>query len=215
MTYSILIADDHPLFREALTYIVKSVITDAEITEATNYSETKTHLDNASFSLVFLDLNMPDSNGLTDLALIKKLHPSVPIVVVSAHEEPDIIRTCLEYNASGYIIKSSAPDEIKSAITTILAGDTYVPKGMDMSSDANDPNQIASDQISNLTPSQLKVLIEMGKGKLNKQIAYDLDITEATVKAHITTVFKKLKINNRTQAVIFAKEHQAHIPELK
>jgi DNA-binding NarL/FixJ family response regulator len=215
MTYSILIADDHPLFREALTYIVKSVITDATITEATNYSETKVCLDQANFSLVFLDLNMPDSNGLTDLALIKKLHPSVPIVVVSAHEEPDIIRTCLEYNASGYIIKSSAPDDIKKAITTILAGNIYAPKGLDISCDANDPHQIASDQIGSLTPSQLKVLIEMGKGKLNKQIAYDLEITEATVKAHITTVFKKLKINNRTQAVIFAKEHQARNPELK
>lgn len=215
MTYSILIADDHPLFREALTYIVKSVITDANISEATNYSETKNCLDENSFSLVFLDLNMPDSNGLTDLALIKKMHPSVPIVVVSAHEEPDIIRTCMEYNASAYIIKSSAPDEIKNAIRIVLAGDTYIPKGVDLSSQQNDPKQIAADQISSLTPSQLKVLIEMGKGKLNKQIAYDLDITEATVKAHITTVFKKLKINNRTQAVLFTKEHQAHNPELK
>lgn len=215
MTNFILIADDHPLFREALAYIVTSVIPSAIFTEATNYSETKQCLNDTLFSLVFLDLNMPDSNGLSDLALIKKLHPSVPIVVVSAHEDPSIIRTCFEYNASGYITKSSAPDEIKSAIKTILAGDTYAPKGVDLTTEANDPKQIAIDQIGSLTPSQLKVLIEMGKGKLNKQIAYDLDITEATVKAHITTVFKKLKINNRTQAVLFANEHQAYNPELK
>ena len=133
MTYSILIADDHPLFREALTYIVKSVIPNADIIEANNYSETKACLEKASFSLVFLDLNMPDSNGLTDLALIKKRHPSIPIVVVSAHEETDIIRTCFNYHASGYIIKSSAPDDIKNAINTVLAGNTFVPNGVDLS----------------------------------------------------------------------------------
>ena len=215
MSYSILIADDHPLFREALTYIVKSVVVDAKITEATNYEQTKTCLSNAAFSLAFLDLNMPDSTGLTDLALIKKLYPSVPIVVVSAHEDPNIIRTCFDYNASGYIIKSSSPDEIKNAINTVIAGNTYTPKGVDLSGQKNDPEQIATDQVSSLTPSQLKVLIEMGKGKLNKQIAYELNITEATVKAHITTIFKKLKINNRTQAVLFTKEHQANIPELR
>lgn len=215
MTNSILIADDHPLFREALTYIVSSVIPDAAIEEATNYAETKTAMQESNFKLIFLDLNMPDSNGLTDLALLKKLHPTSPVVVVSAHEETEVIRTCLDYNASGYIIKSSDPEEIKQAINTVLAGDTYIPMGIDLSVEINDPNQRAAEQIGTLTPSQLKVLIEMGKGKLNKQIAYDLDITEATVKAHITTVFKKLKINNRTQAVLFAKEHQTRNPALK
>lgn len=215
MKESILIADDHPLFREALTYIVNSVLPNSKISEATNYAETKAAMQENSFKLTFLDLNMPDSNGLTDLALLKKLYPTSPVIIVSAHEEAEIIRTCLDYNASGYIIKSSSPDEIKQAINTVLAGDTYVPKGIDLSAESTNSNQLAADKISSLTPSQLKVLIEMGKGKLNKQIAYDLEITEATVKAHITTVFKKLKINNRTQAVLFAKEHQASIPELQ
>jgi len=215
MTNSILIADDHPLFREALTYIVASVLPDAAIQEATNYAETKVAMRDNNYTLSFLDLNMPDSSGLTDLALLKKLHPTLPIVIVSAHEEVDIIQTCLDYQASGYIIKSSSANEIKGAIKTVLAGDTYVPEGIDLSQDASSSDRIAADQISSLTPSQLRVLIEMGKGKLNKQIAYDLDITEATVKAHITTVFKKLKINNRTQAVLFANAHQARNPELK
>lgn len=215
MTNKVLIADDHPLFREALTHIVNSALPDVEIEHATNYTETKTAMAECSFKLTFLDLNMPDSNGLTDLALLKKMHPASPLVVVSAHEDHDIIRTCLNHNASGYIIKSSSPDDIKSAILTILAGDIFVPKGLDMRNDDSDSINLATDQINSLTPSQLTVLIEMGKGKLNKQIAYDLDITEATVKAHITTVFKKLKINNRTQAVLFTKEHQVHSPALK
>ena len=214
MTNAVLIADDHPLFREALTYIVSSVLPDAEIAYATNYAETAAAMAENSFKLAFLDLNMPDSNGLTDLALLKKTHPTMPLVIVSAHEEAEIVRTCLGYNASGYIIKSSSPEEIKAAIQTILAGETYVPKEIDLNQESSDSNRLAAEQISSLTPSQLRVLIEIGKGKLNKQIAYDLDITEATVKAHITTVFKKLKINNRTHAVLFTKEHQANNPEL-
>ena len=215
MSHSLLIADDHPLFREALTFIANSVIPDTEVVYATNYAETKQALEEQSFKLVFLDLNMPDSNGLTDLALLKKLHPTTPVVVVSAHEDANIIRTCLDYNASGYIIKSSEPEVIKQAIKVILGGDIYIPDSIDLDLGASDANSVAADQIGSLTPSQLKVLIEIGKGKLNKQIAYDLDVTEATVKAHITTVFKKLKINNRTQAVLFTKEHQTKNPELR
>ena len=215
MSNPILIADDHPLFREALTFIATSVMPGIEVTYATNYAETKQALEENNFKLVFLDLNMPDSNGLTDLALLKKVHPTTPMVVVSAHEDPNVIRTCLGYNASGYIIKSSEPELIKQAINIILSGDIYAPENIDLTHKASDAQSVAADQISSLTPSQLKVLIEIGKGKLNKQIAYDLDVTEATVKAHITTVFKKLKINNRTQAVLFAKEHQAKNPELR
>jgi DNA-binding NarL/FixJ family response regulator len=216
MENSILIADDHPLFREALKYILNSVLPSATTQETTNYVETKAVLAKQKFDLVFLDLNMPDSNELTDLALLKKLYPHVPIVVVSAHEAPDIIRTCLAYNASGYIVKSSSPTEIKLAIQNILAGETYRPSWIDLQYyEAQEQTSIAADQVGTLTPSQLKILIEIGKGKLNKQIAYDLNISEATVKAHITSIFKKLSINNRTQAVLFIKEHQLENPTLK
>ncbi len=209
MAKTILIADDHPLFREALRYIVESVISSANIQEAINYKEAKKLLDSEKFDLVFLDLNMPDSNGLTDLALLKKVYPQIPMVVVSAHEEPHIIRACIDFNASGYIIKSSSPAEIKLAITKILEGETYQPESISLrKEDSQQCSTIATGQIENLTPSQLKILIEIGKGKLNKQIAYDLDISEATVKAHITSVFKKLGINNRTQAVLFIKNHE-------
>ncbi len=209
MINSILVADDHPLFREALRYILNSVISTGVIQEATNYHETKELLSNDKFDLVFLDLNMPDSNGLTDLALLKKMYSHIPFVVVSAYEEPSIVRTCLDYNASGYIVKSSDPPEIKSAIQKILAGETYRPDWINLQNEETQlQDSMAADQVNALTPSQLNILIEIGKGKLNKQIAYDLDISEATVKAHITNIFRKLGINNRTQAVLFIKENQ-------
>ena len=213
MSQAVLIADDHPLFREALTYIAGSVLPDCELHEAINYQETRDKLESNSYKLVFLDLNMPDANGLTDLALLKKMHPQVPMVVVSALEDPNIIKTCLDYNASGYIIKSSSPEEIKKAIKTILEGDVYAPPSMDQTGTSTSVTaKPGTDGISSLTPSQLKVLIEIGKGKLNKQIAFDLEISEATVKAHITSIFKKLGINNRTQAVLIAQEHQTRNP---
>lgn len=216
MKQAILIADDHPLFREALNYIINSVLPDCEVKEATDYAETRSLLEHNEFKLVFVDLNMPDSNGLTDLALIKKLYPQTPIIVVSAHEEANIIQTCLELNASAYIIKSSSPEEIKKAIKVVLAGEVYTPPGVvhRIVKERSDNNS-ASKKISSLTPSQLTVLIEISKGKLNKQIAYDLDISEATVKAHITTIFKKLEINNRTQAVLFAKNQETLTPNLQ
>lgn len=212
MPYHVLIADDHPLFREALASIISMTLPECSLQQATDYSEAQQALSESTFDLAFVDLNMPDSNGLTDLALLKKMHPELPIVVVSAHEEAEVIRTCIGHGAAGYIIKSSGPNEIKNAIQAILNGETYLPANIDLQVEAQDTDADAVSRISSLTPSQLKVLIEVGKGKLNKQIAYDLAISEATVKAHITSVFKKLGINNRTQAVLFAQQHQAKYP---
>ena len=212
MSYKILIADDHPLFRDALSTIVRMTIKDCKIKEATDYKETSEMLEKEHFNIVFLDLNMPDSNSLSDLALLKKNYPQIPMVVVSAHHEESIIRSCIAHNASGYIIKSSSPENIKKAIQQVMAGNTYVPNGNML--DLNDDESNFTKNIEQLTPSQLKVFIEMGKAKLNKEIAYDLNITEATVKAHITAIFKKFGINNRTQAVLLAQENQISIQEL-
>ena len=212
MSYKVLIADDHPLFRDALSTILRMAIKDCKIEEANDYKETAKMLEREHFNIVFIDLNMPDSNSLSDLALLKKTYPQIPMVVVSAHNEESIIRSCIAHNASGYIIKSSSPDNIKEAIQQIMAGNTYVPKGYMLDLIDEEPN--FTEKLEQLTPSQLRVFIEMGKGKLNKQIAYDLNITEATVKAHITAIFKKFGINNRTQAVLLTQENSTNIPEL-
>lgn len=212
MSYKVLIADDHPLFRDALITILRMAIKDCQIKEANDYKETAEMLEREHFNIVFLDLNMPDSNSLSDLALLKKKYPQIPMVVVSAHNEESIIKSCITHNASGYIIKSSSPNDIKKAIQQIMAGNTYVPKGYML--DLNDDEPNFTTKLEQLTPSQLKVFIQMGKGRLNKQIAYDLNISEATVKAHITAIFKKFGINNRTQAVVLTQENSTNIPEL-
>ena len=140
MSYKVLIADDHPLFRDALITILRMVIKDCKIKEANDYKETAKMLEGEHFNIVFLDLNMPDSNSLSDLALLKKKYPQIPMVVVSAHNEESIIRSCITHNASGYIIKSSSPENIKKAIQQIMAGNTYVPKGYMLDLNDDEPS---------------------------------------------------------------------------
>ncbi len=209
MSKRLLIADDHPLFRAALKQIIGSSVDGAEIEEVPTYAELRERLNEHSYDAVFIDLDMPDSNGLSELVLIKKLLVDTPLVVVSAHETDTTITTCVEYGAHSYIVKSTPPTEIQTAVASILSGSPYFPSSYSAPSD--DASSASTGGLDSLTPSQLKVLMHIGMGKLNKQIAYDLDITEATVKAHITSIFKKLGINNRTQAVLVAREHSAHL----
>lgn len=222
---NILIADDHPLFREALTYIVEASFSSSESNTEKNNSEeneikenstaieilntvdheaTLTAIEQHSIDWLFLDLNMPGSNGLSGLANIKKQHPTLPIIVISANESPDIIQSCLSYDIAGYITKSTQPNDIETAIQTILTGKQYSPLTTNPSN--YPPNQPKPSGIEKLTAAQLNILIHIGIGKLNKQIAQDLAITEATVKAHITQIYKKLNVNNRTQAALIAKQ---------
>lgn len=211
MSASILIADDHPLFREALTQIIGSALPDYKVQQARDYAEVRKVLEAQEFAFVFVDLDMPESNGLSELVLLKKLCSAAPLTVISAHESEHIIQKCLEFGAHSYIVKSTPPTEIKAAVETIAAGQQYLPPEYAQAHLAEATEQETS-ALSSLTPSQMRVLLEIGKGKLNKQIAYDLEITEATVKAHITSIFRKLGINNRTQAVLIAREHSASIP---
>lgn len=210
MSHNVLIADDHPLFREALKQIVRSAAPDAQVLEAQSYAQVREHLKAAEFDIIFVDLDMPDSSGLSELVLLKKLAPTTPIVVVSAHESDSIISTCLFYGAKSYIVKSTHPADIQAAVKTLLNGGDYLPANY-KAVPVNEGGAAGNSALSSLTPSQLQVLFEIGKGKLNKQIAYDLEVTEATVKAHITNIFKKLGINNRTQAVLIAREHSVSL----
>lgn len=223
MKTTILIADDHPLFREALTYIVESSInnmakenafenTDVDIIHSTDYLETLDIIARKKINWLFLDLNMPDSNGLSGMVNIRKAHPDIPIVVISANQSTDIVKSCLNQQVRGYITKSTLPEDIEKAIQLIFSGEVYSP----LMNDSGENNESEKKQhhnqqlggIETLTAAQLNILGHIGLGKLNKQIAIDLGITEATVKAHITQIYKKLKINNRTQAALLAKQSQ-------
>ncbi|WP_299171387.1 response regulator transcription factor [uncultured Brevundimonas sp.] len=198
----IVLADDHPLFRAALRSAVDKSAPGSEVEECASLAEARAALVQAGapVDLLLLDLKLSDSEGMAGLAAIRAEHPAVPVAVVSASEEPSVVRHALGLGAAGFIPKSTALPQMVEAITAILAGDGWAPEIPDVEDD-DLPARVAS-----LTPSQLRILEGLKAGRLNKQIAFDLGVSEATIKAHLTSVFRKLGVHNRTQAVILAKQ---------
>ena len=199
----VLIADDHPLFRAALHQAASTVL-GTDIIEADTLSATLEALDNdTGIELVLLDLHMPGANGLSGLAALRGQHPGVAVLVVSAHDTPAVVRRVLDHGAAGFISKSAAATRIGEAITTVLEGGEWVAPELAGSvraepGEAGD-RELAS-KLASLTTQQFRVLGLLSEGLLNKQIADRLDIQERTVKAHVTAIFEKLGVRNRTQA---------------
>ena len=192
----IIIADDHPLFRTALSHAVTKVWSSAEVVEASSAAQARTELEGGAEALL-LDLHMEDSSGLSVLMDLRQDFPALPIVIVSASEEPRVYAAAEQLGAAGFIPKSSGLDEMRASLSAVRDGDTAFPEN-DAGSD-DDLTRMAS-----LTPAQRRILGSIRQGLLNKQIAYEQDISEATVKAHITAIFRKLGVSNRTQAVLLA-----------
>jgi len=170
-------------------------------------------LNKEDVDLLLLDLHMPGSNDLFGLLHIRKLYPDIPVAVVSGTEDTALISKIIGVGASGFIPKTASAQDIGNAVEAILDGDIWLPEGLSESVDEVDEafSELA-DKVASLTPSQYKVLCYMRDGLLNKQIGYNLDIAEATVKAHVTALFKKLGINNRTQAVLIASQLELEPP---
>ena len=207
MSRTIIIADDHPLFRQALRSSINPLFDDSRIKEVETLAATLDCLEQQIVDLLLLDLRMSDSQGLSGLMIIKGSYPEIPVIVVSASEGAETIRAAIQAGASGYISKSSSPEQIRDAIERVSRGETAVPESaMTEVSDAERRELEAIENITLLTPTQLKVLVKMTDGLLNKQIAWDMDISEATVKSHVTAIFRKLKVRTRTQAVVLAKQ---------
>ena len=206
MTTRVLIADDHPLFRAALVQALSSCLEDAEILQARDLPETWHVLENdEAIDLVLLDLHMPGNQGLTGLASIRCHFPAVAVVVVSANEDPHVIRRALDHGAAGFIPKSSGLDELTAALDTVLDCREWIPPHLARAvadTDSRDEDRELSGRIASLTPQQFRVLEMVANGQLNKQIADALNIQERTVKAHMSEIFQKLKVRNRTQAGI-------------
>lgn len=205
---TIIIADDHPLFRNALRQALTNVFTNTLWYEADSADALQSSLDNPELNpdLVLLDLQMPGSNGYSTLIHLRAHYPSIPVVVISAYEDNDTISRAMHYGSSGFIPKSASMDTLANAISTVLLGDFWLPEGVELQEINNDDiNQMAC-KLKTLTPQQYKVLQMFAEGLLNKQIAYDLSVSEATIKAHATAIFKKLGVRNRTQAVISLKQ---------
>jgi DNA-binding NarL/FixJ family response regulator len=200
-----LIVDDHPLFREALQSAVHAAYPDAAITEATSITEAVGILDQGDdFDLALLDLTMPDTQGFEGLLQVRTRYPRLPVVIVSGLENPTVVREALAYGIAGFIPKSSRKAVLAEAIRDIINGAIWVPRDMRASASVKvDPaREDLLRRLASLTPQQLRVLQMLRQGKLNKQIAFELDVGETTVKAHVSEILRKLNVFSRTQAVI-------------
>ncbi|MEP7240157.1 MAG: response regulator transcription factor [Devosia sp.] len=202
MDHRILIVDDHPLFRAALGQTLVGLGA-LSVGEVADLADLRPRLAaDPDWDLVLLDLNMPGSDGLSSLLLLRAEHPELPVMVVSGVTEPRVIRQALALGASGYLVKSAGPAEIRAAVATVLAGGIHAPADSGITDDPADSALMR--RLASLTPQQVRVLLMLGDGLMNKQIAHQLSIAEATVKAHVSSILQKLDVDSRTQAVIAA-----------
>jgi DNA-binding NarL/FixJ family response regulator len=204
--HCILIADDHPLMRSALAQAVRQALPRSEIVEAGTLDEvvqaTRLQPPGAPLDLILLDLNMPGMSGFSGFFLIRLEFPAIPIIVVSASEDPATVGRANDYGASGFIPKSAPCEQIAEAIRSVLSGELWFPVQPELVSRSEDAE--LADRLAAFTPQQLRVFMMIAEGKLNKQIAHEIGVTEATVKAHVTMILRKLGVTSRTQAVIAA-----------
>jgi len=199
----IIIVDDHPLFRAALRQTLAGGDPSIVVEEAGDLAGVNAALEaDRDCDLVLLDLNMPGVRGFSGLLLLRAQYPDVPVMIISAVEDVGVIRRAFELGAAGYLHKSVSPPEIRRAIETVLAGEVFVPEGADLPGD--DAQTALLQRLATLTPQQVRVLMMLSDGLMNKQIAYELSISEATVKAHVSAILQKLDVDSRTQAVIAA-----------
>ncbi len=201
----IVIADDHPLFRTALRQAVTKVVAGATIAEAGSFEEMTAALrDGADADLVLLDLTMPGVQGFSGLLYLRADYPSVPVLVVSGNDDAGIIRRCIEFGASGFLPKTAGTSDMGDAIRAVLDGNSWTPPDIDLSQPVDKETADIVRRLATLTPQQVRVLMMLSQGLLNKQIAYELTVSEATVKAHVSAILQKLDVDSRTQAVIIA-----------
>ncbi len=202
----IILADDHPLFRQALTITLKAHFSGAEIFDAQTIPELEEHLKNETGAdLLLLDLDIPGALGFNSLITIRRLYPDLGIVIISGFEDKETIYKSMNLGAAGFIPKSTPVQDMVVAIKEVLNGKLWTPDG---EFNSNTQTTVTDDKIASLTPKQHKILLMFADGLLNKQIAYELGLSESTIKSHASTIFLKLGVRNRTQAVILLNELQ-------
>ncbi len=203
--YRLVIADDHPLFRGALREAVTGLFERVDIAEGGTFNEVAELLERGGdVDLVLLDLAMPGVRGFSGLMYLRAQYPSVPVIVVSANDDPAAIRRCMEFGASGFIPKTLGVEAMRGAIQRIISGGVWTPPDVDLSAGSDAEIAALMARMATLTPQQVRVLMMLSEGLLNKQIAYQLSVSEATVKAHVSAILQKLGVESRTQAVIAA-----------
>jgi len=212
----LLIADDHPLYRQALTQAVRGVLPGAEIDEAADLPSTLAALTaRPDTDLLLLDLHMPGSHGLMGLVSVRAEHPGVAVVMISAHDDPATIRRALAYGATGYLTKRADLDTLQTGLRAVLDCQEWLPPSLRDAVAAIPPSagdRDTSARLAALSPQQFKVLTRVADGRLNKQIADELGIQERTVKAHMSAIFEKLAVRNRTQAGVLLRSLELSDP---
>ncbi len=204
-TVRVLIADDHPLVLGALRQAASGAIPGAKIHEANDFESLAAALEETpDMDLVLLDLTMPGVRGFSGLLFLRSERPGVPVIVVSGNEDRAVMRHCIEFGAAAYVPKSVDVETMRTAIRKVLDGGQWTPPDLDMSAQPNREASALVRRLSSLTPQQVRVLMMLSQGLLNKQIAYELGVSEATVKAHVSAILQKLGVESRTQAVILA-----------
>lgn len=205
---NILLVDDHPLFRGGLKFLLGSLDEQIDVSEAGDCEQATAQAGTREFDLVLLDLKMPGLDGLSALAAMRETFPSAPVVVLSGEDDPRIVRAAIEGGAMGYIPKASTPEVMIQALKLVLAKGVYLPPRVltaPAGADETVPDRPADEQaLKGLSPRQMDVLRCVIHGKPNKVIARELDISEGTVKAHLSAVLRALGVRNRTEAVYAA-----------
>lgn len=215
LAQKIIIADDHPLFRAALKQAVLQAVAGVEVIETDSLvALQETVAAHADADLVLLDLHMPGTSGFTGLAYLRGQNSGMPVVVVSGSEQPQVMLRAIEYGASGFIPKSAPLEVISGAIRAVLEGEVWLPQEVvDGDATLSSDDVIFAEKLGSLTPQQFRVLMMLTEGLLNKQIAYELSVSEATIKAHVTAILRKLGVHSRTQAVIEANRMGVEAPK--
>lgn len=209
--YEILIADDHPLFRSALQQaLTLGLGSEVRLVEAASIAELEVCLgEKGDWDLVLLDLNMPGAYGFSGLVLLRGQYPQIPVVMISAQEEAAVVARSREFGASGFIPKSSPLETIQQAVRQVLDGDVWWPPQSSAAGSVSAEAKAASEGLASLTPQQFRVLTMVCEGLLNKQIAFELNVSEATIKAHVTAIFRKLGVRTRTQAALLLQQMES------
>ena len=204
-SYRVLIADDHPLFRGALREALNRQFDRVEVAEAGTFERVVERLETGGeVDLILLDLQMPGVRGFSGLMYLRAQYPSLPVAIVSANDDPVVIRHCMEFGAAGFLPKTLGVEALRGAIARVLAGEMWTPPDVELASEADAETAALIRRLATLTPQQVRVLMMLSGGLLNKQIAYELGVSEATVKAHVSAILQKLGVDSRTQAVIAA-----------
>lgn len=201
--HKFIIADDHPLFRSALRQAILRTYPGAELYEAQDMESLQRCVsEHKDCDLLLLDLHMPGARGFSGLIFLNGHYPELPVMVVSANEKPEVMCRAIDYGACGFLPKSAPVEMIEEAIGQALAGEIWLPEGVAAQCSTDASEMAVADVVASLTPQQFRVATMLAEGMLNKQIAYEMNVTEATVKAHLTALFRKLNVNSRTQAVL-------------